>query len=387
MGSESIVPTVQPGVEIIIDEIGGDLEVSGRAGLGVRADGDNPRLDIEDDGKRIRIACDGDCVLRVPEDAHLLIDSIGGDANINHVGGKIAIKSVGGDLVVRDTGPVRLGEVGGDLELKRVNGEAHIETVGGDANFKDIEGELHVDDVGGDAAMTNVESSCECEEIGGDFAFNLDFEPGTQHKFSVGGDVLGEIRGDANVQFIVPSDTETFVDLAGAQIKNDGQRRIITLGEGAATVEFEEIGGEFTLIGRGKGGEASDAAYRFSFADDIGDIISARVAEQIAPILDNVKRQTERIQREVERTAERARDRSGSRPRAWSFGWAEKPKHGMPPIPPIPPTPPAWGEKAKHEPVSSQPVSDEERMAILRMVESKQISVEEAEKLLSALEG
>ena len=38
-------------------------------------------------------------------------------------------------------------------------------------------------------------------------------------------------------------------------------------------------------------------------------------------------------------------------------------------------------------PPPSDPVTDEERMSILRMVEQKKISIAEAEKLLAALEG
>jgi hypothetical protein len=34
-----------------------------------------------------------------------------------------------------------------------------------------------------------------------------------------------------------------------------------------------------------------------------------------------------------------------------------------------------------------EPVTEQERLAILRMVENKQISIEEAERLLAALEG
>jgi hypothetical protein len=56
----------------------------------------------------------------------------------------------------------------------------------------------------------------------------------------------------------------------------------------------------------------------------------------------------------------------------------------MPPMPP-------FGEKAKRGPDPStppgEPISNEERMAILHMVENKQITVEEAERLLAALEG
>jgi hypothetical protein len=395
MGSENIIPNVQPGVEIVIDYIGGDLRVTGRSASEVRADGDDPRLNVEDDGKRIRIACDGDCTLRVPEDAKLSIESIDGDATITDVKGQVIITSIGGDLVVRDTGPVRLQQIGGDLELKRIAGKAEVEAVGGDANLRDIEGELRVNDIGGDVAVCNIDENCTCETIGSDLAFNLDFEPGAHYHFTVGGDVLGEVRPDANVRFIVPSETETSVGLAGVQITNDGEHRVIVVGNGAATVEFDEIGGDFNLVSAGKGEPGSgEGGYDFSFAGDIADIISVRVAEQIAPILDNVKRQTERIQREVERSAEKARERSESRPRSWSFGWSsEKPKRGFPsgpphpPNPPYPPSPPnaPWGEKSKRG--TGESVTDEERMTILRMVESKQISVEEAEKLLSALEG
>ena len=51
---------------------------------------------------------------------------------------------------------------------------------------------------------------------------------------------------------------------------------------------------------------------------------------------------------------------------------------GRPPSPMVPPPAPA--------PVN-EPVSDVERLAVLKMLESKKISLSEAEKLLAALEG
>jgi sRNA-binding protein len=101
-----------------------------------------------------------------------------------------------------------------------------------------------------------------------------------------------------------------------------------------------------------------------------------------------------RIEREVEyaaRQAERARERAeAARQRAqqkareaerriqakvnarvgrWGMDWS-----GTIPRPPRPPAPP------------SEPVSDEERLTILRMLAEKKITAEEAEKLLAALE-
>ncbi len=389
MGSEKIVPNVQPGVEIVIDYIGGDFIVTGRASSDIKAAGDNPRLSVEDDGKRIRISCEGDCTLRVPADASLSIQDIGGDGRITEVSGTVSINTVGGDLILRDTGPVHLQSVGGDLELKRIAGKAEVNNVGGDINFWDIEGELNGSSVGGDLCVTNADGSCVFDDIGGDLAINTNFAAGSHYRYqNVGGDVLGKVRPDASVRFIIPAETETSVNLDDAQITNDGDRCVITIGDGAATVEFDEIGGDFTLIGAGPGDQfAPDQSFDFSFPENLADIITARVSEQIAPLLDNVKRQTERIQREVEQNAERARQRTESRTRTWSHGWSsEKPKRGGPPTPPTPPGA-FGGEKSKRETVNPDPVSDEERMAILRMVESKQISVEEAERLLAALEG
>ena len=47
----------------------------------------------------------------------------------------------------------------------------------------------------------------------------------------------------------------------------------------------------------------------------------------------------------------------------------------MPPVPPAPPRPQA------------EPVTDEERLTILKMLQEKKISIQDAEKLLAALEG
>jgi hypothetical protein len=55
----------------------------------------------------------------------------------------------------------------------------------------------------------------------------------------------------------------------------------------------------------------------------------------------------------------------------------------IPPVSPMPPVPPA----APARPVKDSRVSEEERLTVLRMLQEKKISIEEAEKLLEALEG
>src|SRR5258708_35812590 len=105
MGSEKVIPGLQPGVEIEIQSVGSDLIIEGQAGSELRARGDTDNIRAMDDGKRVIISCGGDCILRVPTDATLKINSVGSDAKITDVSGLIEIGHIGSDLVLRDTGP------------------------------------------------------------------------------------------------------------------------------------------------------------------------------------------------------------------------------------------------------------------------------------------
>ncbi len=82
-----------------------------------------------------------------------------------------------------------------------------------------------------------------------------------------------------------------------------------------------------------------------------------------------VEAATQRAQKQMERSMRRAEQKMRHAERYgrnWNVGWAG----GMSPVePPV------------------EPVSDEERMAILKMLQDRKITSEEAEKLLAALEG
>jgi len=263
-----------------------------------------------------------------------------------------------------------------------------VQLVGGDANLREIGGDLKVRLVGGDMLISNIKGNCDLDSIGGDLIFHTDFAPDSQYKMTVAGDVLGKVAADANVRFVFPSRTESSIQIPNAQYQqyqNDKNRTEVVLGSGDAVVEFGNIGGDLELISTNPMDEETDRVYDSSFPEDIAELITARVNEQIAPLLDRVKRGTERIQRHAKQTADRAKTKRQPFEGDWSFGWwpgPEKPKRGI-----------GFAgrsdgpEKEKRDSSASEPVTNEERMAILQMVENKQISIEEAEKLLIALEN
>jgi hypothetical protein len=101
-----------------------------------------------------------------------------------------------------------------------------------------------------------------------------------------------------------------------------------------------------------------------------GERISRQVEQALGDRVARATKRAEEAARRAERHVERqARRRMGLEIGRWNWDFKGAPK---------PPTPP--------EP-TSEPVADEERMTILKMLAEKKITAQQAEELLSALEG
>jgi hypothetical protein len=95
-----------------------------------------------------------------------------------------------------------------------------------------------------------------------------------------------------------------------------------------------------------------------------GDELAARIQEKVQGALRMAEERAKEYERRGGADYERRRNRAGSWP--------------PPPPPPQPPRPPR---------PAAAPVSEEERLMILRMISEGDINVEQAEKLLAALHG
>ena len=159
---------VQPNADIRITNVDGDLRMEGHAEAEIRARGDDPQVQVLDDGHRAEIMSSGDCVLTVPNEAQVNIDLIGADAVIKNMRHEVSIESVGSDFSARDVGGLHLGDVGGDLDLKRIQGNIEIGFVGSDANFIEIASDILVDSIGADVRLQDIAGNCSIDTIGAD---------------------------------------------------------------------------------------------------------------------------------------------------------------------------------------------------------------------------
>jgi hypothetical protein len=398
-----------------INSIGGDLIIEGRDGSEFKASGDTtPDVHMVGDGN-LEVVCSGDCKLRLPNSARITINSVGGDMIIKEISADLAIGTIGAEAVIRDCGSVSIERVGSDLEIKRANGQVRIQTVGGDVKMRGIAGAVNVMKVGGEALLIDLRGDCHIERIGGDITMeNIDFKSGTHYSFNAGGSMLCKVAADANVRFKLPREVGMSIEVPNARLERQGSQPTIVLGEGAAFVDITALGGDIRLVS-----QHDDIDDHFGVFESIIDnvvpenleeLINNSISERMSAINERVNRETERLQREAERM-QREAERAGQRAREQAERMAEKMRreaernaervnraaeHGKQKrgkgwdFSFSWPNKPEKGEKIKVKQEAApptEPVSDDERMMILRMVEAKQISIEEAERLLSALEG
>ncbi len=381
-------------LSIHVEGIGGDLRVRAGDYFGVSGKGHaGYELTEEEDFDMLRFeGVSSDLKLEIPPQASFHADGIGGDAKITEITGEIIIKGIGGDFVLRESGAARIGNVGGDILFKRMEGHVEIGNVGGDASLREIEGDIQVINVGGDAILRDVHGSARMKNVAGDLVLDTDFMPGTEHFYVVGGDAVIRIEEGTLARFRLPAGSKYRVDVEGAEIaENEEGDIVVTFGAGETAEIVLEAGGDIRFISPSEGFEFNfDFDFDFDFDDKMADF-ERTLAEQLAGISDkiaiNAERITQKLSARAAEKAEMAAERAAAKaeraaakaaervprvrfsPKDWSFAAPEPPEAPAAPAPP------------------REPVSDEERMIILRMLEGGKISVEEAERLLKALES
>ncbi|GAB4572786.1 MAG: hypothetical protein Kow0077_13250 [Anaerolineae bacterium] len=369
-------------VHVTVEHTGGDLLVRGWDRAALSAEGDEPTLTERPEGGLL-IHASGDLELRLPTGAQLTIGHVGGDAKVTDVQGALQIGHIGADLTLRKIGPVHIDRIGSDLRIKRASGDVTVSRVGSDATVRDVEGALTLGQIGSDLYLRNLMGPCEVESVGADLVLSTGFVPGAVYRFNVGQDIVCRVPPDADVRFRVLRAADVAVDTADAELVDAGDYEEVVFGDGAALVELA-AGQDIRFVGQ-------EEDYLMAINIQLEEELEARVSgleeklmAQLSGLDDLIANNAERVRQRAERQAERAMraaERSmrkaekqverGKRKRGFvlSFG-----ADGIP-RPPSPPPPPV------------DPVTDQERLLILRMVENKQITVDEAERLLAALEG
>ncbi len=393
-----------------------DLTVMGWDEPRVAVDFDDPG-DANQEENVIKIRTRGDCKISMPRGGSLLVERAGDDARIEQITGGIQVRGVGSDLRLRDvgevvidaigdsldargvTGSVVARSVGGSATLQRVNGNVAITGVGGSVETREVAGRYIGVSVGGSLRLNDVELSGSIS-IGGSGEFRMNPLPGERVQISAGGSINCQLPEDANAiveisdgrgarQMRLGTGASAVALSAGGSVAVRSKAFASQPQSGAPNIDFDlmfnkledafdTMGSSFDRFGEGLGHLGS-----------MGERIADRARRTAERAGEKARRRAEKEVARAQRLAEREVERAARRGTGWSWSWSSPATPATPAAPAMPAIPASPRRAAAFESAepAPEPVSDKERMSILRMVEQKKITIQQAEQLLRALDG
>lgn len=398
--------------KIVIEQIGGDLRLSGWDQQQVTLMQES-EIELHSDGETVYVQGNDDCTLYVPKGATITIKTIHGDAAVNTLLGEFQAATIHGDARLHELGNVTLGQIGGDLSVRQVTGDLQVENAGGDVRVAEVTGNCRVSG-GGDLHIDQVYGNLKANG-GGDGALRLILQPGTTAAINVGGDLACQLPEQASVQIKASCGGDIRAKRLPLSSRRTEHHLNATLGDGEATLQLH-CGGDIRLIGQREEGASEERGFGEDFgadfefqANEFAQQVIGQVEQQMAQLARHLDQRlahfgndeefASRVQEKVQNAMRRAEEkmsevmrRTEERMRAAEERAARHSERRQPPQwrPPVPAQPPhATRPMPPQPPVPSQtqpaPIDDEERRTILRMVSEGKITVEQADQLLTAL--
>ncbi len=357
-----------------IDLVPGDLRLTGWDENEIKAKTNGSSLELLSDGEVVTLSCDNDLVVSLPRHLGIEIGEANGDASLRVLEGVTKLGQINGDLALRNIGDVEINILEGDLVVRHASGALKAEKISGDASIRDIQGEINISNIDGDLHLRNPHSNVNIN-VGGDIVAYIHPQAGEAYQLKADSDVLLRLPVEADVMLTLSSEADLGVKIPGVE-DTDEASRSLTLGTGSAKMNIV-AGGDLLVTTRSDDWEDwadFDISLPFigadfpGLSDDFAENI-AKKAEEAARKVEEKMRQSEYKFRAAGRRAERHAKRAERHIERIRFG-----KHPFQP-------------RAPRRPVApSEPVSEEERLLILKMLEEKKITAADAEKLLAALE-
>jgi hypothetical protein len=400
-----------------IDRIGGSLHVKGWDLPQIAVDADQSDLEIEEDADAVRFSCRRDCGIRLPHGATLEIGSLQGDAQIKLLDETLKLGEALGSLNLRNLAGAQIGLIHGDLSARSISGDLELGQVKGDVEARRIEGDFKLGEGGGDLDLQQAFGEVHAV-VKGDARLRLREMNGAEYHLQAGGDVRGSLPADANLKLRLVSRGKS-IRLRLPKFSQIYSQEQVELEVGGGDILLAiEAGGDISLDAQETGWTGSEP-FMPGFDEEIAQQVEAQIGQHMQEMSQRLKNQMEqmaenlsrvgmspdeaqrivdqamraseretakaqekmrRAQEKLERKLQDAQRKAEQKARsAERSAWARN-RH-------------TWGRGASTPPpapqpsVPPEPVSDDERLMILRMLEQKKISLEEAEQLLAALEG
>jgi hypothetical protein len=320
---------------------------------------DEPKVGLLNQG--ITVAAEDDLCLRVPYNAKVEVVSAQADLVVRDIKSTVVIRQCSGDLTLRHCESADLGVLTGSLKAHDIGGNLKAQSIRGDAKLRHVLGTVELE-TGGDVRIEQPVSQAQIR-AGGDASVAILPKPGTDNLISAKGDLRCYLPSGASVVIEGKAGGDTFQRYPSAgkesQSPSDNRSFPATFGKGEARLRLEAdgdlwIGGWMDVDSWGEwrelGHDMGQLGMEFGMlAGEFGRWVERNMHEKF----DEYDKRLRRKMEEAKFAADRRRS-------SWNAN------------PPRPQSAPGAGES--------------ERLSILDMLQKGKITVDEAERLLSAIE-
>ncbi len=364
---------VKPDARVAI-KCGADLSVEGSDtnNLVVIVDrGDSLRM--REENGLFRISADSDCRVMLPSSLMLTIEKTGGDCQLSNISGRIIVGKVGCDLKLKQLGGASIESVGDECWIHDAVGAVEIARIGSNLTVNNAQTFI-ASSIGGDARLSNLNGKTEVT-AGDEIAIDLrGISDIPEIRAKAGSEIKLYVSKEAGCNLnLISGGEEIKIHACGQDAELAKREFSLPLGSGGAIVNL--TAGDAIQITDHETPEWEDEKFNWWDEDhwkNFGVDISRKVREglKVAGVsIEHAMQQAENASREAGKQVEKAfreLDEKG-------FGRRDK----------------VVGFSAQEPAQAANPkagVSDEERLLVLKMLQDKKITVEEAEKLLNALD-
>ena len=326
------------------------------------------------------------------------LSTVQGDLMVERWGAAVSAGAVQGDARVRQVdGPVEFGTVNGDLLAEEINGPLSARSVAGDASLRQLNGMLYLSDVGADLVGRAWTAGADVAQVGGDLSLKTVFAGPFTYDIQARGNLVVKALPGSNAAFTLQTAKGQVraKDITG-KMTEEGQWKG-AVGDGQAQVTLTSTHGNMLLKSVGEGDDEQERDAFAILAADLGRIgaeagvaaqdlawrIQQRVADKLSTIdLEAIaRREAEKARRQVEREvakAQRVAEKTRRKAERVQQKAQQKVRRRF-----------EWdaGRGRRRTAGRDQASSEEERLAVLKMLAEGKISTQETETLLQALEG
>ena len=338
-------------------------------------------IEIENNDGELEIHSRVDCLISAPKDAILYLDNVRKNCKISGQFQNLTIEYVGGNLEIESLDFGVIEKVGGNLKIGEVLKSITIEKVGGNFALVKNNGGIHCEKIGGDFIANGISGGLDCS-VGGNIVLSNTNFVGSSTSLKAGGNIKISYVGVPNFHLEAKSGGGYQIELGKDSFKGIYRTLDHIFGSGDSYVNLK-AGGSIKI--NVKTQEVLPGIH-FMQSDDLSWNELERKIESKQNIFDDfsipdldfmdhhfedeIVMKTQVIESQIQKAMEKLDKKFVNNFDVFTnLGSHQRSEVSEQPPKPV-----------------KNPVSNEEKMMILKMLQDKKITAEEADKLLNTLE-